>query len=431
MLSTQRRQDYLVTFLTEFVVLGGSILVLKLAAVYWGGSGFGEFILGRRLIGLLQPAVLCGMGLAITRNVAMSRASQSGTEWPSLDGALLITSVTILLAAAFLLIPSRFVAAVFFGNGSLAPLSRALAPCVAGLVLHYIVYGVLRGRNASREANLLQAVNLGLLPLAAFAIPRLTAVTLLTVLGLGQMVVSLGVLYRLRRPGPAAESLPGIWREGGRELLRYGAPRVPGEFMLGALGTLPVTAAAHYGGPVLAGQVGLGLSLLTLVGSVFTPLGIIMLPSISGRVATGDVAGLGREVRRLTLACVGLTIVGTITLELLAPWALPLVFGPEFAAAVTPIRVIVLGAVPYVCYVILRNVLDAIHAAPLNAGNLAVGLLVQGAFLVLGRAAMIPVAIAAGMTTLGLMTLWRTVRVVHALTSPHPVPLHPSPAAPS
>lgn len=412
------RRDYISTFVTEFLVLGGSILTLKLAAVYWGTAGFGEYVLGRRVIGFLQPAVLCGMGLAVTRQVAMARAEPGDGEWSWLDGALLITLSTIAVTCMALLAFSHQVAGAFFGDASLAPLARGLTTCVAGLVLHYVAYAVLRGRHASNPANLLQAVNLGILPLIAFGLPGLQPAMLLFWLGLAQLAVSTGALVALRRPGPALTS-PGVtWERTGRELFKYGAPRVPGEFMLGALSTFPVTAAAHDGGPVLAGQIGLGLSLLTLVGSVFTPLGILMLPSISARVAAGEVKGLGAEIRRLTLICLGLTVLGTIALELLAGWAIPFVFGDEFAGAVQPIRIIGLAAIPYVAYVILRNVLDAIHAAPLNAANLAVALAVQAAVIFFASGpASVPVAVAAGMTMLGLLTAWRTRQVVRAVVA--------------
>lgn len=412
--------DYIGTFVTEFLVLGSSILALKLAAVYWGTTGFGEFVLGRRVIGLLQPAILCGMGLAVTRNVAMARAARDQGEWDVLDGALVIVAGTLAVTLAIILPAGRLIAVGLFGDGHLAPLARALAPCLVGLVLHYVAYAVLRGRQESKPANLLQAVNLGILPLGAFALPGLSPAALLLWLGLAQCAVSIAALVWLRRPGPAIPAWRVIWARTGRGLFRYGAPRVPGEFMLGALGSLPVTAAAHQAGPVFAGQVGLGLSILTLVGSVFTPLGIIMLPRISARVATGAVDGLGREVRRLTFYCLGLTALGTVLLLLLGGWAIPFVFGPGFAGAVLPVRIIALGALPYVCYVILRNVLDAIHAAPLNAGNLAAALAVQGGCLLLIPGANgIPIAVVCGMVTLGLLTIWRTTRVIHDLVAAH------------
>ncbi len=414
--STKLARDHLVTLATELLVMSASLVVLKLAAAYTDAAGFGEFVLARRMIGLVQLPALCGIGLALTRSVAMGIERRGpGSQWGYFDAALLITSATGGVAAALLLLAARPFALLTMGGAEYAPLARAIAPGVLGLVLHGVAYGLLRGRQTMIPANVVQAVNLGLIPLVVFGVGGLAIPTLILCIGSGQLFVAAAVLLWLRLKGPRP-ALGSTIRGDAAELLRYGAPRVPGEFVLGALSALPVTAAAHYAGPAEAGRVGLGLSLLSLIGSLFAPLGQVMLPAISARIAAGRIDGLGRVVWGLTLVCAGLTALGAVGLELLAPWLLPAVFGPGFAQAVTPVRIIVLGAVPYVIYIVLRNVLDAIHAAPLNAGNLAVALAVLG-LVILARpgASTVPYGVLAAMTVLGLLTVWRTRRALRAL----------------
>lgn len=415
--STKLARDHLLTLTTELAVMAASLVVLKLAAAYTDPAGFGEFVLARRMIGLVQLPALCGIGLALTRSVAMAMERRGpAAQWPYLDAALLITALTGGGAALLLLLLPGPFAALTMGGAQYAPLARAIAPGVLGLVLHGVAYGLLRGRQTMVPANVVQGINLGLIPLVVFAFRGLPMATLVLLIGLGQLAVAVLVLAGLRLGGPPPAPLRETLGAEGKELFRYGAPRVPGEFVLGALSALPVTAAAHYAGPAEAGRVGLGLSLLSLVGSLFAPLGQVMLPAISARVAAGNTTHLGRAVWGLTAACAGLTAVGAIALELLAPWLLPAVFGAGFAEAVAPVRIIVLGAVPYVVYIVLRNVLDAIHAAPLNAGNLVVALLAFGA-VVLARpaAATVPYAVLAAMTVLGVLTAWRTSRALRDL----------------
>lgn len=405
------------TFFTEICVMGGSFLLLKLAAAYAGPAGFGEFVLGRRLIGFVQLPALCGIGIALTRSVAIVRASgRPAAEWLYLDAALLVTITTSAIAATFLLLGGRTVATVAMGGAQLTPLARSLAPGVAGLILHGVAYGLLRGRQTMTSANTLQAINLGVVPLAVFAVPGLTVPDLLRWIGLTQIVVAALALALARAHGPRMAPIRDIWNGAAVEMLKYGGPRVPGEFVLGGLSALPVVAAAHYGGAVAAGQVGLGISLLSLVTSLFAPLGQVMLPSISGRVASGDTAGLARGIWLLAIACAGLTAIGVLGVELIAPWLLPAVFGPAFAAAVTPARIIIFGAVPHVLYVVLRNVLDAIHAAPLNAVNLSAALAAFGLVLAIGRSGTtVPWAVLASSVVLGVLTVWRTQRALRSL----------------
>ena len=419
---SQLARDHIMTLCTEISVMGSSFLLLKLAAAYAGPAGFGEFVLGRRLIGFVQLPALCGIALALTRSVAIARGSgRALAEWMYLDAALLVTLATSAAAAALLMFGGRIVATAAMGGPELAPLAHALAPGVVGLILHGVAYGMLRGRQTMVPANILQAINLGVVPLAVFAVPGLSVPELIRWIGVVQIVVAALALAIVRLRGPRMAPLGEIWKHAAVELLRYGTPRVPGEFMLGALSALPVVAAAHYGGAVEAGRVGLGLSLLSLMTSLFAPLGQVMLPSISGRVAAGNTKGLARGIWLLSGVCVALTALGVVGLEALAPWLLPAVFGPAFAAAITPVRIIILGAVPQVLYVVLRNVLDALHAAPLNAANLFVALSAFGVVLGIGRSvdAVAP-AVLASSVVLGTLTAWRTRRSLRALSESSP-----------
>jgi O-antigen/teichoic acid export membrane protein len=404
---------------TELAVMGASLVVLKLAAAYAGPAGFGEFVLGRRTIGFIQLPALCGMALALTRSVAIARASgREQDEWRYLDAALAVTLITGAAAAWLLLGWARPFAALALGGISMAPLARALAPGIAGLILHGVAYGMLRGRQTMVPANLLQGVNLGLVPLTVFAVPGLSVPQIIAGIGFSQLGIATIALVAIRVRGPRLTPARVIAGYAAPELLKYGAPRVPGEFALGALNALPVMVAAYYGGAVVAGQVGLGLSLLSMLSSVFAPLGQVMLPSISGRVASGETRGLGREVWLLTSICTGLTALGVILLEALAGWLLPFVFGPGFEGAVYPVRIIILGAVPYVMYVVLRNVLDAVRVAPLNAVNLFTALGAFGVVLGIGRSeAVVPWAVLTSTVVLGALTSWRAGRALRALVA--------------
>lgn len=417
-------RDHLMTLATEFGVLCASLLLLKLAALFTGPVGFGEYLLARRLIGFIQLPTLCGIGLALTRAVAIVHArGAAASEWAYFDSALLVTGCTSLVVGLGLLVLSPEVAAAGMGHRELAGLARSIVPGVAGLVLHAVAYGLLRGRRTMVQANLLQGINMGVIPMLAFLLPNVTVSRIVLATGAAQLAVALGVIVALRSTGPARRGWRAMWTGPARELLGYGAPRVPGELMLGALGALPVMAAAHFGGAVAAGQIGLGQSVVTMLGAMVAPLGQVMLPSVSARVASGRVEGLARALWWLTAVCAGLTLIAVLVLELLASWLIPAVFGPDFVGAVGPVRLMALGAVPYIAYIVLRNVLDAIHTEPLNTWNLAAALLGFGVVLGVGRSeAAVPPATVAAMSVLGFMTIASARRSLRHHTPPGPLP---------
>lgn len=397
-----RTRDFLLTFGTEFATLACMLLALKLAAARWDTAGFGEYVLARRTLNLLQLPVLGGMGLAVTRYVARAHSARDGrAEFRFFAAGLLIVLATLAIANLVLAAAPQVVSGALFGASSV-PLLRAVAVATTGLVLHGLAYGMLRGRLSMVKANLLQALNLGVLPLLVLAWPGWTVPTVLSGLGCAWILTSSATIASvLRSTGHLSDGVSGTG-EAARALLWYGLPRVPGEFALGALFTLPVTFAAHRAGAAQAGFIGLGISLLSMAGSLFAPLGQIVLPTVSRLAASDDRHRIGGRSWRLAGTCVALAVGGAALAIVLAPLIVPRFLGPGFAAAVPDIQILLLGLPPYVAYIVLRAVLDGVHTQPLNAKNLLVAL---GAFAVLTVIGPIAASLAAALWLLGALTV--------------------------
>jgi O-antigen/teichoic acid export membrane protein len=413
-----RLQDFAATLGTELVILGCSFLSLRLAAVYWGPDGFGEYVLFRRSIALFTLPLSLSVTLGITRYVAIAR-SVGRSERAYAVSALLLVLATLSLSALVVMVAATPLARLLFGARTYAPLVRALMLAVAGLVLHGVGYGIFRGRLDMRSANILQFTNIALVPLLVFLQRGLTVVAVATLIGGTWTLVAAAALWTGLRSGTGAVSGPEL-RHATRDLLSYGLPRVPGEFALSALFSFPVSAIAHLGGVAQAGFLGFSISLLTMIASAFTPLGLIMLPSVAALIARGEVAELRRNTFRVTLLCLAGTALGVGLLELVTPVIVVYGLGSEFAAAIPVVRLVLLASVPYVSYVVLRNVLDAAHTRPFNTKNLLVGLVIFALLSrALGSADDVPVAFVIAVTCVGITTAidsWRMLGALHADT---------------
>jgi O-antigen/teichoic acid export membrane protein len=414
-----RGSDYVVTFGTEFLVLAASLLALRLAARYWGTAGFGEFVIARRVFGMLYLPVLGGLGLALTRYMASYRDEHPESVGQYLGAAFLALLPLLALQALILNLWPQALGRLLLGTDGYRGLMRSLSLAVAGLALHGLAYGAFRGLLDMRRANLLQALDMGVVPLALFAVSGLRVETYVALLGSVWLVAGAGaVLWLLARHLGSARGGGGAALRGrARELLGYGLPRVPGEFALGALLALPVTLAARFAGVAEAGYVGLGVAVVQMVGSVFAPLGQVLLPMVSARArqAHHDLVG---EVSRLTWICVGLAALALVGIELLAGLGVTLYLGPAFVPAVPLVRITVLGAVPYVAYVVLRNILDALHVVPLNAKNLVIALagFLAGAFLNPSPVG-VTASFAVSLGILGGLTVWDARRAFARLAA--------------
>lgn len=334
-------REYGGTFATEFTVLACQLLTYKLAAHFLGKTGFAEYAVTRRTISILYPIVLLGLGVGLPRYVSMaagrgdeeSKARYLGaTLW--CVGLAAVVCVTILNAFPGLL------AYLFFGSREYASLLFPMSLVVAGTALHAIAYSYFRGVLNMRAANLLQFVNFGLMPLAVFLFYSKSVQSVLTTLG----ILSIGVA------GAALAFTP--WRAAAKdnrkqvkELLRFGIQRVPGDFILMALFALPATFVAHRSGIRAAGFVAFGISMLNVIGSFFSPFGLILLPKAGNLLAAGRNGELRRQVWLLTKITLLVSTVLAVGIAVGAETLIRLYLGADFTEGARILRLVLLSLI--------------------------------------------------------------------------------------
>lgn len=407
------------TLVTELVVMTASVLVLKLAAQLLGVVGFGEYTLSRRAIALLYLPLVMGLGIASPRYVAIARAgalpgySERSFAIATFTAGLLPALIVILLMN---LSPGT-ASALLFGTSSMANLVPGATIALGGVAVHAMVYAVFRGRGEMRMANSLQLFNNGIVPVAAFLLAPHHAATILTVTGITWIVTGGIALVAV----PAMEEREVSREHGMRDhltlLLRFGLPRVPGEFALVGLFALPALIALRVHGVAAAGQFSAGLSLLTIVSGVFAPVGLVLLPRASAQAATGDLLALKHFVVRMLAGGIVLVVIAVVIGELLIPQFVGWYFGKDFVPAIPIFRACLLGAIPYVIYVLLRNVLDALDVRAVNSRNLIISLVVLLIlFLVRTDIMSMALSLVAALTLLSILSLRDTYTRLGRLT---------------
>lgn len=396
------------TIVTEFLVMLSGVLVLKFAASLLGPVGFGEYALGRRVVGLLYLPLIMGLGIAAPRYIAIARAAvlkeyaESSFAFATLTAGLL----PVLVVALVMNVAPSFFSQVIFGSQSETHLIAPASLALFGLTLHSVVYAIHRGRSEMRFANTLQMINLGIVPLLAFGLAQRTAAGVLGTNGLVWVVVSGVALFHLiyleRDNWHGGVSI----RQHLRVLLRFGLPRVPGEFALVGIFALPALIAVRTQGVVVAGQFSAAMSLLTIASGSFAPVGLVILPRASAQAASGDFAGVRRLVIRILAGGTLLSVAGVIVGEVLIPPFIRWYFGAAFIPGIPVFRICLLGAIPYVVYVLMRNILDALDVRPINARNLIISLAVL-VLLCLVRSNIMWMAwsLIISLTLLGILTL--------------------------
>ena len=416
-------REYVPTIATEFAVLITQVLVYKLAAYYLGKEGFSEYAVVRRAATFLAPLPLLGLGVGLPRYIAISRGKNNPRAATHYFGAAFLCVLSgIFLCLAVLNAWGHHFAFLLFGDDSYAGLVFPLSLMIFGLSLHTLAYAYFRGQLAMTRANLLQLVNYAAVPVLVFFLVGNHAASVLLWLGvLWTLVASVALGFT-----PIGQALT-FQAEELRELLRFGIQRVPGDFILMALLSLPVVFVAHRAGMQQAGFVAFGISVLAMIGALVSPIGLVLLPKASGLLASGKKAELRSHIRHIMALALLFSAGASALIWFSAPALIRLYLGPGFEAAASVLRVIVLGGVPYALFAVLRNLIDAFHRNAVTALITALSFCVflageWAGSLHISVENQTLVALVVSLGILGGATSWECMRILRIESGPVAIP---------
>lgn len=373
------KKDYIITFITEFFILLSGILVFKFAAIMLGKEGFSEYALSRKTVSLIQPALLIGLGVGIPRFIAFAKSESNHKS----DGYFISgVSFLIFIGLFFIFVMNIFrdnFAFLLFGSSGYYYLIFPLSLMLFGLVLHSSCYAYFRGNLLMMKANLLQFINSAVIPITVFFI----GVSLQQVLffsGLLWILISFGFLVMILKniDYNCKDYFPHL-----KELLSYGIQRLPGDFCMAALISLPAILTAHIAGVTQAGYVAFGISILMMSGAFFAPIGLILLPKASQLIANKEYSLLKHHILKLLKITVISTIFSVLFFEIFADAIIHLYLGEGFSDMAFTARIIFISAIAFTIYVSMRSVIDAYYVRAKNTINIFYSMLIFMLFSVI------------------------------------------------
>jgi len=401
-------------YVSTAIVLVCGLLVFYLAGRLFGVVGFSEYSLSRRTISFVQPLLFQGFGLALTRQVAMTDAtSDSRSSYTYLLATAMVFAAFMFLLGLASLFYASTLAIIFFGSDAYEYCMCPLAFVLVGIALHGIAWAFWRGKMCIGLACLMESLNLGLLPLSAFALGGSPAEVFWWTGCLTTICSTVALLYI-------------VWNERcpliqlgvhARELFRYAVPRIPGAFALAALLGLPATISAHVVDVQYAGYVAFGCSLLGMAGALVSPLGVVLLPHSTKMISAGRIKEVKQLVLKLLSIGFGISLAVVLCVEIFAEQTVTYFLGVNDADLVGIIRLLICSAVPFLIYLSLRSILDGVSHKALNSRNCILALLslllFSGVTFSLGGGVqLILVGSVGSMCVLAILTLLETYRVL-------------------
>ncbi|TAM82218.1 MAG: hypothetical protein EPN47_09750 [Acidobacteria bacterium] len=364
--------DLAMTMVTEFSVLVAGLALVSLIGRLLGPVELGEYLLLRRVSAWLVAGILLGLANALPRYVAYSITKPERERRAYFLVALLCLMAVVGFSGVILYLGRYAFARWMFGNAELATLILPLVLYLGGMAAQTAVYGYYRGILAMGCANAIQFFHFALVPVVVVAIlyPTRSIPLIIGVTGILTIVASLlFALPILRRV--AAEKLPNL-KPFAAEMLWYGVSRVPGDFGAAALFTIGPIAATHYLPMKEVSYLLLGSSMLLVAGYTAGPLSTVLLSKFSMMLGQNQMDDVRRSLEYMMAAVIELSLFMSLELIVFTDALVYLWVGPQYAPAITLVRLLVLAIPPYLFFMALRSGIDAKTVRPLNAMNVLV-----------------------------------------------------------
>lgn len=370
------KKDFIYTLGTNIIVMISGLLVYKLAIFFFGIQSFALYSLSKRIIAFLYPVFLLGLGIGITRYVSFYTKKPEKIKKIIASAMILISLSSIAIFVLFKFFQNR-IAAIFFGSTQYEFLILPIFITMMGLLWHALIYSYFRGKMEIKKANIIQIINLSIIPVVVFLFANDIA-QIFFVNGLLVLISSFFILFYI----VLKERIYGVilkyafWQEV-KELFLYSIGRVPGDVGIAAMFTLVPVFVTHLSSIKESGIVAFGLSLVSLISSFFAAIGTILLPKVGMLYAEKDYDKIQEYTANILKVAVILPMIGVILFWLWGKELLHLYLGSDIILYISIIQLIMISTIPYVVYVSLRSIIDAVYEKPYNTYNILYSLIVM------------------------------------------------------
>ena len=367
------KKDLIFTFFTQFIILVSSILSFKLANIHFGKIGFSEFSLIKRNLAYIYTMVFFGMGITLPRFISIEIGKKSGKENEIFIMSVFFLSIIMLLVGIISIFFKKELSNVLFGNTSYSYFIFPMYFSLIGLIMHGLLYSYYRGKMFFQRANVLQLINIGVFPLIIISIVS-NIEDFFIVNGIIISLISFFLLIKILNSFNIKNFKFDKFLM--KTVLSYSIQRIPGDFALASLLTLPVIFVSHLNGVLIGGYVAFSISLLNISAQIIAPIGLIMLPKISRLLGENKFNQIKYYIKRLMLFSIIIAITGTTIYQIFAKEILNLYLKDIDFKLIEISKKIMWGVLFYPIYVGLRSIIDAYYKIAFNTISIFVSLII-------------------------------------------------------
>jgi len=353
-----------------------SVLLYRICLVNFGDEDFSIFSIFRRNFSFLQPLLILGLGVGLPRYVSLHLKDEKRISAYYTGTSVIILSVCLIANLVLLLFSDSF-SELIYGDAKFSYLILPLILMLNGALIYTISYSLFRGKLNMSMANSMQLIFIGIIPFLSLMFCDSLYSALMCNGILWTLVALVGWIIGFISVGGKLEWNPSMMKE----LFFYGIYRLPGDLALGFFFLLPVIVVIHYTDDTLVGgYLAFGITLINLVGALFTPICIVLLAESGNMIAEKryqELRGLAMKIMMLVFVIV---IPGVILFECFTEIILSLYLSKVNEQILFICRILFLSSIGYSLYIALRSILDALFVQPINSFFVLISVFVFGLF---------------------------------------------------
>lgn len=366
-------KDVFITTLASFVVTLCMVLTISILARSLGPELFGAYSLARRFVGFMFPLTTFGLGITLTRYLALSINDESRGKY--FHAATIIYMVVALFSVLLGIIFHRPLTVIIFRDVAYTKLYYLSLFMLIGISFYTLLYSYYRGTNRMRMANMWNVLTIGIFPLfiSLFSIycENLEIIFLLMCLAFYLTIGPIVLAYRKMKI-----VFLQIHKIEIKEMLHYSTPRLPGQMFFAGLLAIGPFCTPYFGSISDAGLMAIGQSIFLVMQFSVSGFGLVALPKISEMTAKGHKFVLEARINDVLEMVFHCSLFLVVQCFIWSDKIVLIWLGNKYTNAVPIIQIFLLSLCPYLLYVMLRSVIDAVEVKAYNTLNTFVSLVI-------------------------------------------------------
>ena len=346
------KSDFIVTFLNGLIVIGGVFILNGLIARIHGLELLGEFLLIKRTLSAVVGILLIGMNVGLPNYLSRNFQRSFGDI-----SFILFIIVTIPLTVILIISILWFDITGFYSEHFWIYIIFSL-----GISAQFITYALYRGYMNMIGANIFQLLGTAIIPIIIFTFV-IDLYEGFSWIGSCVLIVMI-FAFIIRNKGI---NIHEINFEQSKKIIIYGLERIPSfvaQFIL--LAGIPLFLAQTVNFESVAYFIS-SLSLVRLSLIIVNPIGMVLLPRISNKIASGAMDDVANFLNIFLKAGIVFSVIGTTYFYINAPLILTFWLGEVSETGITILRLTILALPFYTFSGLTRSPIDAVSEKGYNS----------------------------------------------------------------